>query len=122
MTPRLLLVSIRATERYDGPSQPEAARVSQVFYMTLRLFENMYDQQRKGDPEDEVWIGWQRRMLTCFARPGLQRGWRMRRPVFGEPFARFLEQKPLDLPIPSHAEVSLARSQAGGASMEGAET
>ena len=84
----------------------EKARVSQLFYMTFRDFENMFYQHRKGYLEDEVWKGWERLMLTYFSREGFQTWWSVRREVFSEPFALFLETQKLDRAVASYADVT----------------
>jgi len=104
--PELIALYVRGLEDFDALDATARARISQVFYMTFRYFENMYYQQRKGYLEDEVWVGWKRLMLTYFSNPGFQTWWGMRRDVFGEPFARFLETTPLDRPLPSYPELT----------------
>jgi len=104
--PELNFLYVRAMEDYESLNPSEKARISQVFYMTFRYFENMYYQHRKGYLEAEVWIGWQRLMVTYFGRPGFNTWWKSRRDVFSEPFAHFLETTELDRPIPSYAEVA----------------
>jgi len=112
--PELLFLYVKALEEYESLTPPEKARVSQVFYMTFRYFENMYYQHRKGYLEAEVWVGWKRLMLTYFGRPGFASWWQARRDVFGEPFAHFLETEKLDRPVASYADVvGLASTPAG---------
>ncbi len=90
-----------------GALQPaEKARVSQIFYMTFRYFENMYYQHQKGYLEEEVWLGWKRLMLVYGSQEGFQTWWRARRDVFSEPFVQFLETEELDRPIPSYADIT----------------
>ncbi len=97
---------VQGMEDFDALASGEKAQVSQVFYMTFRYFENMYYQHRRGYVEDELWKGWERIMLTYFARPGFQSWWRARRDVFSESFASFLENTPLDRPVASYAEIT----------------
>lgn len=104
--PDLTILYVRAMEDVAGLDDTEMARVSQVFYMTFRFFENMYYQHRKGYIEDDVWIGWKRMMLTYFARPGFQTWWEHRRDLFNESFAHFLESAEIDRPVPPYAEIA----------------
>lgn len=104
--PDLTYLYVQALESFGGMEPAEKARISQVFYMTFRYFENMYYQHRKGYLEEEVWLGWKRLMLTYFARDGFQTWWHIRRDVFSEPFAKFLEMETIDRPVASYAEVT----------------
>lgn len=104
--PDLTFLYVNAMEDFEALDVAEKARISQTFYMTFRFFENMYYQYRKGYLEREVWIGWQRLMLTYFARPGFQTWWKARRDVFSEPFAEFLETTKLDRRVVSYAEIT----------------
>jgi len=104
--PDLTFLYVKAMEDFAALDAAEKARISQTFYMTFRYFENMYYQHRRGYLEAELWVGWQRLMLTYFARPGFQTWWKARREVFSEPFADFLETAKLDRPIVSYAEIT----------------
>jgi hypothetical protein len=106
--PELTLLYIQALEDFDRLNSTEKARISQVFFMTFRYFENMYYQHRKGYLDDEVWIGWKRLVLTYFASPGFQAWWMLRRDVFSEPFVRFLETTESDRPLTSYSELTRA--------------
>jgi hypothetical protein len=103
--PELLILYVKAMEDFESLTPSEKARISQVFYMTFRYFENMYYQHRKGYLEAEVWGGWKRLMLTYFARPGFESWWQMRRAVYSDSFATFLETEKLDRPVASYADV-----------------
>lgn len=104
--PELIALYIRGLEDFDALDATARARISQVFYMTFRYFENMYYQHEKGYLEDEVWLGWKRLMLNYFANPGFQTWWTMRRDVFGEPFTRFLETTSPDRRLLSYPELT----------------
>lgn len=105
-TPDLSYLYVQAMENFADLQPDEKARVSQLFYMTFRDFENMFYQHRKGYLEDEVWKGWERLMLTYFSREGFQTWWSVRREVFSEPFALFLETQKLDRAVASYADVT----------------
>jgi len=104
--PELTVLYVRAMEDFEGLDPSERARMSQVFFMIFRYFENMFYQWRKGYLEEELWTGWKRLMLTYFARPGSQSWWQIRRDVFSAPFVTFLETEKLDRPVATYAEVS----------------
>jgi hypothetical protein len=104
--PDLSYLYVQALENFEILKPDEKARISQVFFMTFRYFENMFYQHRKGYLEEEVWAGWKRLILTYFARDGFQTWWSVRRDVFSEPFAHFLETETLDRPIASYADVT----------------
>ena len=104
-TPDLSYLYVQAMENFGDLQPDEKARVSQLFYMTFRDFENMFYQHRKGYLEEEVWKGWERLMLTYFSREGFQTWWSVRREVFSEPFALFLETQKLDRAVASYADV-----------------
>ncbi len=110
--PELIMLYIRGMEDFSDLRETEKARLSQAFFMTFRYFENMYYQHRRGYLEDEVWIGWQRLMLTYFDRPGFRTWWSARRDVFSPPFARFLETTELDVPVASYADITRLTSDA----------
>jgi hypothetical protein len=92
-------------EGYGALDPDQKARISQVFFMTFRSYENMYYQYRKGYLDPEVWQGWERLMLNYFGRAGFQQWWRMRRDVFSESFVAFLETTPISHPVASYHDV-----------------
>ena len=104
--PDLTFMYVSALEDFEALDASDRARISQVFFMTFRSFENMFYQHQKGYLEEEVWKGWQRLMLTYAARDGFQAWWRLRRDVFSEPFATFLDNEKIDRPIASYADVA----------------
>jgi hypothetical protein len=115
--PELTMLYIKGMEDFGALEPSEKARVSQVFYMTFRYFENMYYQHRRGYLEGEVWTGWERIMLAYFGRPGFQTWWSARRDVFSESFVRFLETSESDHPVVSYDEITrLGADPVGGGS------
>lgn len=105
-TPDLSSLFVAGLEDFNARTADERAKLSQLFFLVFRNFENMYYQHRRGHLENEVWIGWQRLMLTYFHGPGFQQWWAARRPVFSEGFARFLETEAIDVPIPSYYDLT----------------
>lgn len=107
-TPALSLLFVNAQEDFDSLNADDKARISQLFYMCFRNFENMYYQHRKGYLEEELWVGWKRLMLTYFARPGFQSWWLIREDVFSQSFGEFLRTEKVDKPIKSYHEIAHA--------------
>ena len=89
--PDLSYLYVTALEDFEGLEPSEKARISQLFYLSFRYFENMFYQYQKGYLEEDVWIGWEKLMVTYFRREGFQSWWAMRRDVFSSSFVEFLE-------------------------------
>jgi hypothetical protein len=109
-TPELSHLFVQAMENYHQLSSDEKARISQLFFLCFRSFENMFYQHRKGYLDEEVWTGWKRLMLTYYSRPGFQTWWEHRRDVYSEPFVIFLETEKLDRKITSYHEICNLKS------------
>ena len=105
-TPELSYLIVRALENFSDLNPDEKARASQILFACFHYFENMYYQYRKGYLEKEVWLGWERIMLSYYARPGFQSWWAIRRDVFSDSFATFLETAKPDKVVPSYHEVT----------------
>lgn len=105
-SPELSWIYMEALENYETLEPNDKARISQMFYMTFRYFENMFYQNRKGYLDEEVWRGWARLMVTYFRRPGFQAWWQLRREVFSEPFVQFLESEDAAAVVPSYHDVT----------------
>jgi hypothetical protein len=104
--PDLSYLYVTAMEDFEGLAADEKARISQLFYMTFRYFENMFYQHEKGYLEDDVWAGWERLMVTYFNRRGFQTWWALRRDVFSGSFVLFLETAENRQPVPSYADIT----------------
>ncbi|MDA0681567.1 MAG: hypothetical protein O3A13_00980 [Proteobacteria bacterium] len=105
-TPDLSLLFVNALEEFESLSADEKAKVSQLFFMCFRNFENMYYQYRKGYLEEELWVGWKRLMLTYFARPGFQSWWSIRTDVYSRSFGEFLRTEKIDKPIKTYYDIT----------------
>lgn len=105
-TPELSLLFVNAQEDFDSLGADEKAKVSQLFFMCFRNFENMYYQHHKGYLEEELWVGWKRLMLTYFARPGFQSWWSIREHVYSQSFGEFLRTEKIDKPIKTYHEIA----------------
>lgn len=106
-TPALSLLFVNAQENFDSLTADEKARVSQLFFMAFRNFENMFYQHQKGYLEEELWVGWKRLMLAYYGRPGFQSWWSKREDVFSRSFADFLRSEKLDIPIKTYHEITV---------------
>lgn len=111
--PELSYLYVQALEQFDELEPSQKARMSQLFYLTFRSFENMFYQHQKGYLEDEVWLGWERLMVSYFYRPGFHAWWEMRREVFSLSFAEFLENAELKGAIPSYLEITQTHDEQG---------
>jgi hypothetical protein len=110
--PDLSFLYVRALEEFESLDESEKARISQLFYSTFRYFENMFYQHEKGYLEDDVWVGWERLMVTYFRRSGFQIWWSMRRDVFSKAFVAFLESAESVESIASYYELTQQESAA----------
>ena len=108
-TPDLAILFVRALEDFASLSAEEKARSSQLFFACFHNFENMYYQYRKGYLEADVWLGWQRLILSYHARPGFQVWWSLRADVFSKSFVDFLRTEKLDITIASYHDITAAR-------------
>ena len=61
--PELSHMFVDALENYHKFDDQEKARISQMFFQIFRMFENMFYQQKKGYLDQDLWIGWKRRLL-----------------------------------------------------------
>lgn len=102
--PDLSFLYVTALESFADLEPSEKARISQLFYLTFRSFENMFYQRKKGYLEDDVWIGWKKLMVSYFQRPGFQIWWSMRRDVFSQSFVEFLEHAEREI-LPSYQDL-----------------
>jgi hypothetical protein len=105
-TADLSMLFVNAMESFATLRIDEKARMSQIFFVLFRNFENMYYQYYKGYLEDDVWIGWKRLMLTYHARPGFQSWWSMRSDTFSPLFVEFLRTEKIDKTIASYRDVT----------------
>jgi hypothetical protein len=108
-TPDLSMLFVRAMEDFDSLCAEDKARSSQLFFVCFHNFENMYYQYRKGYLEADVWLGWQRLILSYHARPGFQVWWSLRADVFSKSFVEFLRTETLDIPVASYHDVTVAK-------------
>jgi len=97
---------VKGMENFNDLAADEKARISQLFFATFHYFENMFYQYRKGYLETDVWRGWERLMLTYYARPGFQSWWSVRRDVFSDSFGEFLDTTEPDKYVASYNDVT----------------
>lgn len=111
-SPELSLLFVHALENFEDLNVEERARISQLFFSAFHNFENMFYQNSRGYLEEDVWQGWRKIMLTYFNQPGMKSWWGMRRDVFSETFATYLEGEKLDKKIPSYSQIAGISTQA----------
>jgi hypothetical protein len=113
--PDLSMLYVQAMENFVDLEDSEKARISQLFFQTFRYFENMYYQHEKGYLDEDVWLGWERLMITYYRRTGFQSWWSLRREVFSQSFVSFLEQAKTVSSVPSYHDITRAsNSQSAG--------
>jgi len=117
--PELAQLYVRALEEFETLDTGEKARISQLFYLTFRSFENMFYQHQKGYLDEDVWIGWEKLMVTYFRREGFQTWWAMRREVFSQSFVAFLESAEAVDSIASYYEVTQQQTAAAKPASDG---
>jgi hypothetical protein len=105
-TPDLSMLFVDAMENFAALKTDEKARMSQIFFVLFRNFENMYYQYSKGYLDDDVWMGWKRLMLTYHARPGFQTWWAVRSDTFSPLFVEFLRSEKIDKAIASYHDIT----------------
>lgn len=111
-SPDLSLLYVSALEDFEALSPAERARISQLFFSSFRYFENMFYQRERGYLEEDVWVGWERLMVTYFRRPGFQSWWGMRREAFSRAFVEYLESEQGAELIPSYRDIVSAGGDA----------
>jgi hypothetical protein len=76
---------------FDTMSSSDRFRFNVVATYFVRLFENIYYQNRDGRIDLEVWSGFSSQIHDFAGYPGVQAWWGTRRHWYGESFRSFLE-------------------------------
>jgi hypothetical protein len=108
-TPDLSSLFVNGMEDFESRTSDERAKLSQLFFLVFRNFENMYYQHRAGHLDDDLWVGWKTMMVSYGHRPGFQQWWRFRRPVFSQDFVDFIDNTEIE-PIASYFDLTRQRS------------
>lgn len=80
-----------ATEDWHGASEADRLRALSIFFITFKLFENAWFQQRQGTLEPEQWEGWDLHIRVYYHRPGVKTWWSGRRTMFAAGFRSYVE-------------------------------
>jgi hypothetical protein len=89
--PSLMRSFATAVDDWHGASEEDRTRAVATLFITFKLFENAWFQQRKGTLEREQWEGWDLHMRVYYHRPGVQVWWADRRGMFAAGFRQYLE-------------------------------
>lgn len=89
--PSLMRSFAAAVEDWQGASEEDRTRAVATLFITFKLFENAWFQQRQGTLEREQWEGWDLHMRVYYHRPGVQVWWADRRGMFAAGFRKYIE-------------------------------
>jgi hypothetical protein len=80
-----------AVEDWHGATEEDRMRAVSLLFITFKLFENAWFQQRQGTLEPEQWEGWDLHMRVYYHRPGVKTWWADRRAMFAHGFRNYIE-------------------------------
>lgn len=89
--PSLMRSFAAAVDDWHGASEEDRTRAVATLFITFKLFENAWFQQRQGTLEREQWEGWDLHMRVYYHRPGVQVWWADRRGMFAAGFRKYIE-------------------------------
>jgi hypothetical protein len=89
--PELTRGFVSATEDWHGASEEDRLRAIAVLFITFKLFENAWFQQRQGTLDPEQWEAWDLHIRVYFHRPGVKTWWSLRRAMFVAGFRNYIE-------------------------------
>jgi len=89
--PSLMRAFASAVEDWHGATEEDRMRAVSLLFISFKLFENAWFQQRQGTLEPEQWEGWDLHMRVYYHRPGVKTWWADRRPMFGHGFRNYIE-------------------------------
>jgi hypothetical protein len=72
-------------------TEDEQTRFVSFFASLFRTYEQMFQQDRMGLLDPEIWEARREAMIRAFRQPGVQSMWRMRRHAFSRSFRDFLD-------------------------------
>ena len=75
----------------ESLTEDEQTRFVSFFATLFRTYEQMFQQDRMGLLDPEVWEARREAMLRFFRQPGVQSMWRMRRHAFSKSFRDLLD-------------------------------
>jgi hypothetical protein len=89
--PNLMRSFAAAVDDWHGATEEDRTRAVATLFITFKLFENAWFQQRQGTLEREQWEGWDLHMRVYYHRPGVQVWWPDRRGMFAAGFRKYIE-------------------------------
>jgi hypothetical protein len=89
--PNLMRSFAAAVDDWHGATEEDRTRAVATLFITFKLFENAWFQQRQGTLEREQWEGWDLHMRVYYHRPGVQVWWADRRGMFAAGFRKYIE-------------------------------
>jgi hypothetical protein len=89
--PELMRSFAAAVEDWHGATVEDRTRAVSTLFITFKLFENAWFQQRHGTLDREQWEGWDLHIRVYYHRPGVQVWWSDRKAMFAAGFRKYLE-------------------------------
>jgi hypothetical protein len=89
--PELMRSFSAAVDDWHGATVEDRTRAVATLFITFKLFENAWFQQRQGTLDREQWEGWDLHMRVYYHRPGVQVWWSDRRAMFAAGFRKYIE-------------------------------
>jgi hypothetical protein len=89
--PELMRSFAAAVEDWHGATVEDRTRAVSTLFITFKLFENAWFQQRHGTLDREQWEGWDLHIRVYYHRPGVQVRWSDRKAMFAAGFRKYLE-------------------------------
>ena len=84
----------------ESLTEDEQTRFVSFFATLFRTYEQMFQQDRMGLLDPEVWEARQEAMLRFYRQPGVQTMWRRRRHAFSKSFRDLLDNAQEELTLP----------------------
>lgn len=89
--PELMRSFAAAVDDWHGATVEDRTRAVATLFITFKLFENAWFQQRQGTLDPEQWEGWDLHMRVYYHRQGVQVWWSDRKGMFAAGFRKYIE-------------------------------
>jgi hypothetical protein len=99
---------------FESLTEDEQIRFITYFATLFRTYEQMFQQDRMGLLDPEVWEGRREAMLRFLRRPGVQTMWRFRRHAFSKSFRDLVDAARRELESSSTPQVSASEPREAG--------
>ena len=99
---------------YESLTEDEQIRFTTYFATLFRTYEQMFQQDRMGLLDPEVWEGRREAMLRFLRQPGVQMMWRFRRHAFSKSFRDLVDAAQGELKSSSAPQVSASEPEGRG--------